>query len=116
MSDSIMRENLMALANAYADATGLSLTTISKRIHGKQSFFAEYGAGKQTLRVNHYWYVIDRFREEWPDGTPWPKTRSIPPLVKSLDESARHNLLRKKQQKDERRANKMAEKELGETT
>ncbi len=75
----------MALATVFADATGWSLATISKKIHGKSNFFEQYGAGKQTTRISHYYEMVDRFRAEWPTGTPWPQTQPIQKLGKKVD-------------------------------
>jgi hypothetical protein len=85
MSEQIMRENLTALAKKFAKARGLSLSTISKKIHGKSDFFEEYSAGRQTTRINHYWLMVNRLRMLWPPGVEWPKTKPIEELGKTVD-------------------------------
>ena len=73
-----MRENLVVLAQAFAHANGLSLTTVSKKIHGNGGFFADYLAGDISCGINTYFTMIQRFREAWPKGLKWPETRDIP--------------------------------------
>lgn len=78
MSEQIMRENLFVLAQAFADAKGLSLTTVSKRIHGNQRFLEKYLAGEISTTIRIYYQMVRRLREAWPKGTAWPKTRDVP--------------------------------------
>jgi hypothetical protein len=78
MSEQIMRENLFVLAQAYADARGLSMTTVSKRIHGNQRFLEKYLAGEISTTIRIYYQMIRRLRDGWPKGAPWPKTRGVP--------------------------------------
>ena len=84
MSDQIMRDNLLTLAGAFARARGWSMSTVSKKIHGKQDFFDLYQVGKTSTRVSHYWMMVDKFREMWPPGTPWPRTVPIGKLGKEV--------------------------------
>lgn len=73
-----MRENLVVLAQAFATANGISLTTVSKKIHGNGGFFADFLAGDISCGLNTYFAMIERFREGWPQGVKWPETRDIP--------------------------------------
>ena len=86
MSEQIMRDNLMKLAEKFAEATGWSIATISKKIHGKSTFFEEYGAGEQTTRISHYFLMVNRFRARWPKGTRWPTTWPVEKLGRKVDE------------------------------
>jgi hypothetical protein len=92
MSEQIMRENLLVLAQTYATAKGLSLNTVSKRFHGNQAFLADYLAGKPSkkgrpisIAIKTYYDMVNKIRRDWPEGTPWPVTASIPKLGKKVD-------------------------------
>ncbi len=80
-----MRDNLMILAEDFAQATGWSMATISKKIHGKSTFFDEFKAGKQTTRISHYFVMVNRFRARWPAGRKWPSTRPLQKLGKRVE-------------------------------
>lgn len=83
-----MRENLFVVAQAYADANGLAMTTVSKRFHGNQFFLERFIRGQVSTTVRKYYEMLERFREEWPAGAKWPvtketgrPTRVAPPAV-----------------------------------
>lgn len=82
MSEQIMRDNLVVLAQAYADATGLSLATVSKRIHGKHCFLADFISGKSSTAITTYFAMVDKMRATWPKGAKWPETRPVPKLMR----------------------------------
>jgi hypothetical protein len=86
MTEQTMRQNLFVIAQAYAEATGLSITTVSKKIHGNGDFFAGFLAGTLSCGVDTYFNLVNRFRARWPKNTPWPKTAGIPKLGKKLDD------------------------------
>lgn len=88
--EEIMRSNLLSLAQAYAVARGrpgkpLALTTVSKQIHGRDDFLAEYLAGRMSPTVRTYFVMVNRLRRRWPRGTKWPSTRSLRKLGKKVD-------------------------------
>ncbi len=85
MSEQTMRQNLFVIAQAYAEATRLSITTVSKKIHGNGDFFAGFLNGDLSTGVDTYYLMVNRFRARWPKNTPWPKTSPIPKLGKKLD-------------------------------
>ncbi len=78
MSEQIMRDNLLVLAQTYANAKGWALTTVSKQIHGNQHFLEGFVAGEISVTVKTYHGMIDKFRSDWPPGAKWPITRDIP--------------------------------------
>lgn len=84
--EEIMRSNLFAIAQTYATAKKQAMTTVSKNIHGNQNFLAQYLQGEVAPTVKTYFKMVNRFREDWPKGTPWPKTVAIPKLGKKVDE------------------------------
>jgi hypothetical protein len=85
MSEKIMRENLLVLAQTYATANGWSLSTVSKQIHGNQAFLAKFLDGEISTTIKTYFLMVDRLRKNWPKKTPWPKTRAIQKLGKNID-------------------------------
>ncbi len=84
-NEDIMRTNLVRLAKAFAKARGLSMATVSKKIHGKSDFFEQYEAKRQTTRINHYWMMVNKFRAIWPPDVKWPDTLPITELGKTMD-------------------------------
>lgn len=80
-----MRENLLVLAQTYADATGWSLSTVSKQIHGNQAFLANFVAGTSSTSIKTYFRMVEKFRRNWPARTAWPITQPIPKLGKNSD-------------------------------
>lgn len=84
--EDLMRNNLIAIAQRYADARGWSLATVSKEIHGNQAFFAQYLAGRMSPRLDTYFAMIEKFRARWPRGAKWPSTAPIPKLGKNVPE------------------------------
>lgn len=83
MTEQIMRDNLAVLAQAFADGTGLALTTVSKRIHGKHDFLEKFIAGEVSTGVNTYFAMVDALRAKWPTGVKWPITREVPKLSRT---------------------------------
>lgn len=85
MSEKIMRENLLVLAQAYADANGWALSTVSKKIHGRSEFLEKFAAGEMSTTIRTYYQMIDKLRADWPRKVPWPETASVPRLGKKGD-------------------------------
>lgn len=78
MSDELMRQNMAVVAQAYANAKNLALTTVSKRFHGSSSFLTRYIAGASSPTIRQYFAILGRLREDWPKGVKWPRTAPIP--------------------------------------
>lgn len=77
-SEQIMRQNLLAVAQTFAEANDWSLSTVSKQIHGNQAFLAEYLAGNVSTTIKTYFLMLSRLREKWPVDLQWPETRAVP--------------------------------------
>lgn len=86
MSEQIMRENLLVLAQTYATANGWALATVSKQIHGNQAFLEKYLAGEISTTIKTYYLMVNRLRQRWPAKTPWPRTAPTSKLGKKVDE------------------------------
>jgi hypothetical protein len=82
MSEQIMRNNLLVLAQTFATAKGWALATVSKKIHGDQAFLERYLAGQGSTTIKTYFLMVERLREAWPKGAPWPKTLAVPRLAR----------------------------------
>jgi hypothetical protein len=93
MFEKVCRENLIKLADGFAAATGLSLSTVGRRFHGNQAFFTEFKRGECSLTVSKYDEMVETFRAEWPKDAHWPFLRpamiSRPKGKKSLDNNSR---------------------------
>jgi hypothetical protein len=84
-AEDTMRDNLRAIAWAYARENQLSLTTVSKQVHGSGEFFEKYFQGMVSTRVDTYFTMVNRFRARWPKGLPWPATQPVGKLGRKLD-------------------------------
>jgi len=85
MSEQKMRENLFAIAQTYATAKGLSISTVSQKIHGNQAFLEKFLKGEVSPTLRKYFEMINQFRLNWPKGVEWPQTSPIPKLGKKID-------------------------------
>lgn len=72
-----VRENLLAIADAYVKATGLSPTTVSRKFYGNQKFFDDFRSGECSITVPKLEEVVQKFSDEWPAGLRWPKVKPI---------------------------------------
>ena len=75
--DETARANILAIADAYAAATGLALTTVSKRFHGNHEFFRKLRDGTNNVETRKLGAMVDDFWAKWPPKTKWPKTALI---------------------------------------
>ena len=72
MIEQVVTKNLLALADAYAKATGKSMLTIGKEFYGGSYFFTQLRAGETSISVRRLDKMLKAFRDEWPDGAKWP--------------------------------------------
>ena len=70
------RDNLIAIVTAYARASGLTITQVSKKFYGKGSFVAEFKRGARSVSVDKFDELVAQFRDDWPDGARWPYTHA----------------------------------------
>lgn len=71
----ICTQNLLILGRAFAQHRGISTQTAGRYIHGTFGFFEKLEAEQVSLTVKTYDKMMARFREQWPEGAPWPKIR-----------------------------------------
>lgn len=77
MIDRLIRENLLAIAKAYGRAEKASMSTVSKRAYGHSRFLEEFAAGRKSISVQKCDEVLEWFRANWPEDTPWPMVRPV---------------------------------------
>lgn len=66
--------DLLTLAKAYADATGMSLSAVSRAAcNGHHKFLGrlEQGLGANTVSVQR---AAEWLTRNWPENAPWPRT------------------------------------------
>jgi hypothetical protein len=83
-------DELRVLARAYLDATGMSLTRLSKTITGKPNndkLIIGILAGHSCL-THHSEAASRYFRANWPVATPWPLDCDPPYTTRSMRRSA----------------------------
>jgi len=64
-------DQLLTLARAYSEATGIALTGVGQRSCGNNRLFQRLAEGKgaNILSMNR---AAEWFVQNWPDGTEWP--------------------------------------------
>lgn len=77
MIETAARDNLMSIARTYAAATGLSLATVSSRVHGHNAFLADFEAGRRGITLAKLDEMVSKFAEIWPPKLAWPSTAAI---------------------------------------
>lgn len=75
--DKLIRNNLLAIAAAYCEATGNSLAQVGKEFYGRGSFFTELRKGKRSLSIRSVADMLEKFQKQWPPEAAWPMTRTI---------------------------------------
>lgn len=74
----LLRSNLLSVAKAYSDATGLGLATIGRRVCKDAYFFPRVIEQGRPFTALQYDRVISRFAEEWPSDVEWPDEVPLP--------------------------------------
>ena len=74
-----LRQNMIVLARAYAEAKGVKLGTVSAYAHGDTPFFDGLiaqakgkGPGRMSFTIRKYDQVMAWFDANWPDGLEKP--------------------------------------------
>lgn len=67
------RRNLVAVAKAFARASGLSISTVGKKFHGKHTFFVQFERGEVSVTLPKIEEMLRSFGREWPDDAPRPR-------------------------------------------
>lgn len=70
-------DNIIAIADAYREATGKSWNQISKEFYGNSDFFDKLRSDKRSISVSQFFIMLGKFRAAWPPRGLWPKTRKI---------------------------------------
>ena len=78
MIDSAARKNLFKIVDAYAKATGLSISTISGRFYGNQAFLTDYREGRiKSMTFRKLDEMLAKLAAVWPANLKWPKTKPL---------------------------------------
>ena len=77
MFEKTVRDNLLAIADAYRKATGDSMAKIGKKFYGRADFFARLKAGECRISLVQVDAMLKQFKKEWPKKAVWPFTRAI---------------------------------------
>lgn len=72
-----VRKNLLAIVTAYRQATGKSLSEVSKKFYGNAKFFEQFKAGEHSISITKLDSVVAKFRAEWPEDAEWPYLNAI---------------------------------------
>lgn len=86
--EELMRQNLIAMAQAYAHAKGWALATVSKEIHGNQAFLEGYLNGEMSPTTKKYFAMMKHLVSNMPESGRIPDLAFIHPLGKTVDNPA----------------------------
>lgn len=70
------RDNLLALASAYAKARGIQLDSVSKRFYGNRAFLRDLKAKTVTVSIDKFDAVVAKLLAAWPENAEWPTLRA----------------------------------------
>jgi hypothetical protein len=73
----ICADNLLAIADAYGRATGLTLEQVSWKFYGNRDFLRDFRRGKKTISLKKWDHMYRAFAKAWPKGSDWPMMRSV---------------------------------------
>ena len=68
---------MVALALAYAKATGATLGGVSRKFYGNTGFLAAFKRGDKSISIDKFEEVIATFQQQWPEDAPWPTLRAV---------------------------------------
>lgn len=71
------RTNLRLIVAAYRQATGSSLSAVSKAFYGNAGFLDSFLKGTQSMSIDKYETVVTNLRTKWPENAAWPFLRAI---------------------------------------
>lgn len=72
-----LRDNLFAIAKAFAAKRELQMSTIGRLCAGDSQFFDRLTEGK-SFTARKYDAVLVWFSENWPEGAEWPASIDRP--------------------------------------
>ena len=64
--------NLVNLAEAYAAATGVKVSTVGRHTHGTSTFYSDLASGHASCTLRKYDDLIAWFEANWPEGHAMP--------------------------------------------
>lgn len=79
-------DQLLVVARAYANATGLELSTVSWRVFGDTKKLPAIEAGAD-IQVRRYEKAIQWFSENWPEDARWPDEVARPESIPAQTEA-----------------------------
>lgn len=70
--------NLIQVADAYREATGLKETTVSTKVFDDGKKLTALREGSVDIGVRRFHTALLWFSEHWPDDAEWPSTIARP--------------------------------------
>lgn len=70
----IFTGQLLAVAAAYCEATGVSLSTAGRRAFAESKLLVNLSSGISSPTLKRADAALDWFSLHWPDGAEWPAT------------------------------------------
>lgn len=67
-----LREQLLAVANAYSQASGRSLARVATLIHDQGALFKKLEAGG-SCTIDTFDKAMRWFSDHWPENESWPQ-------------------------------------------
>lgn len=82
-----LRRSLRAVANAFAEANGCALSTVSRRCRNDSGFFHRLADPSKSFTARTFDEVMQWFSTNWPDGSEWPGVIARPPVSATSNEA-----------------------------
>lgn len=71
------RADLLAIAQTYAEATHVTLKTVSYKFYGRADFFERFRDDEISISLATQSEMLEKFDRKWPPGVKWPKVKFL---------------------------------------
>jgi hypothetical protein len=72
-----MRDYLLEVSRRYAEANGVTLSTVSRHMHGAVTFLEDFQAGRVSITLRKFDAMLDSLWNQWPKGVVWPACKIV---------------------------------------
>jgi hypothetical protein len=80
MLEADVKANVLSVVKAYRNATGESLSEVSRKFYGKGNFLSEFIKGKHSISLGKLDEMLSHIFKKWPEKADLPE---LPPIFMS---------------------------------
>ena len=70
--EKFLKRYMLSVAKKFAEAEGMTVTAVSRKMHGAAHFLDAFEQGDISITLSKYDEMMKKFRHEWPRGIKWP--------------------------------------------